>query len=107
MAIENFISVQATEGPRLAAELQQHVKSYDVDLMNLQRAEKLVPGKEFIEVQFANGAALKAKSVIISTGARWRQMNVPGENEYRKRSEEGRVGKECVRTGRSRWSAYY
>src|SRR3546814_15322781 len=51
--------------------------------MNLQRAEKLVPGKEFIEVQFANGAALKAKSVIISTGARWRQMNVPGENEYR------------------------
>src|SRR3546814_2380076 len=52
-------------------------------LMNLQRAEKLVPGKEFIEVQFANGAALKAKSVIISTGARWRQMNVPGENEYR------------------------
>src|SRR3546814_21140469 len=51
--------------------------------MNLQRAEKLVPGKEFIEVQFANGAALKAKSVIISTGARRRQMKVPGENEYR------------------------
>src|SRR3546814_1946275 len=82
MAIENFISVQATEGPRLAAELQQHVKSYDVDLMNLQRAEKLVPVKEFIEVQFANGAALKAQSVIISTGARWRQMNVPRSEDH-------------------------
>ncbi|MGH8444243.1 MAG: alkyl hydroperoxide reductase subunit F, partial [Solimonas sp.] len=83
MAIENFISVQETEGPKLAAALQQHVLGYEVDIMNLQRAEKLVPGAEFIEVQFANDASLKAKSVIVSTGARWRQMNVPGENEYR------------------------
>ncbi|HET8882037.1 MAG TPA: alkyl hydroperoxide reductase subunit F [Solimonas sp.] len=83
LAIENFISVQETEGPKLAAELQRHVQAYDVDVMNLQRAEKLIPGKDLIEVQFASGASLKAKSVVISTGARWRQMNVPGENEYR------------------------
>ncbi|MEL1265618.1 alkyl hydroperoxide reductase subunit F [Pseudoxanthomonas putridarboris] len=83
MAIENFISVPYTEGPKLAAALEQHVKDYQVDVMNLQRAEKLVPGKEFVEVQLANGATLKAKTVILSTGARWRQMNVPGENEYR------------------------
>ena len=83
LAIENFISVQATEGPKMAAALEQHVRQYDVDIMNLQRAEKLVPGKDLIEVQLANGASLKGKTVILSTGARWRQMNVPGENEYR------------------------
>ncbi|MBA3928418.1 MAG: alkyl hydroperoxide reductase subunit F, partial [Xanthomonas sp.] len=85
MAIENFISVPYTEGPKLAAALEQHVRDYQVDVMDLQRAEKLVPaGKNgLVEVQLANGASLKSKTVILSTGARWRQMNVPGENDYR------------------------
>ena len=85
MAIENFISVQETEGPKLATALEEHVKQYDVDIMNLQRADKLIPGKngELHEVHFASGATLKAKSVILATGARWREMNVPGEQEYR------------------------
>ena len=85
MGIENFISVKETEGPKLAAALEQHVKTYEVDVMNLQRAEKLTAAGAdgLIEVQLASGAALKAKTVVISTGARWRQMNVPGENEYR------------------------
>ena len=82
MGIENFISVQETEGPKLAAQLEQHVRQYDVDIMNLQRAQKLVAG-DFIEVQLESGATLKAKTVVLSTGARWRQMNVPGEAEYR------------------------
>ncbi len=85
MSIENFISVQETEGPKLAAALEQHVKQYEVDVMNLQRAEKLIPAGAdgLIEIQLASGAALKARTVVISTGARWRQMNVPGEAEYR------------------------
>ena len=86
MAIENFISVSHTEGPKMAAALEQHVKEYAVDIMNLQRAEKLIPGAnpgDLIEVQLASGASLKAKTVILSTGARWRQMNVPGEDQYR------------------------
>ncbi|CAO3452322.1 Alkyl hydroperoxide reductase protein F [Azospirillum argentinense] len=86
MAIENFISVSHTEGPKLAAALEQHVKEYEVDVMNLQRAEKLIPAEGpggLIEVQLANGASLKSKTVILSTGARWRQMGVPGEDEYR------------------------
>jgi NADH-dependent peroxiredoxin subunit F len=81
-AIENFISVKETEGPRLVSALEEHVKSYDVDIMNTQRAEKLTPG-DLIEVELASGAKLKSKSVIISTGARWRELNVPGEQEYR------------------------
>ncbi|SEE33642.1 alkyl hydroperoxide reductase subunit F [Pseudomonas coleopterorum] len=87
MAIENFISVQETEGPKLAVALEEHVKQYDVDIMNLQRAEKLVPGKDGAphEVIFASGASLKAKTLILATGARWREMNVPGEQEYRNR----------------------
>ncbi|SBV36937.1 alkyl hydroperoxide reductase, F52a subunit, FAD/NAD(P)-binding [uncultured Stenotrophomonas sp.] len=85
MAIENFISVQHTEGPKLAAALEQHVREYEVDIMNLQRASKLVPAGSdgLVEVQLENGASLKSKTVILSTGARWRQMNVPGEDKYR------------------------
>ncbi len=83
LAIENFISVKETEGPRLAAALEEHVKQYNVDIMNLQRAEALVPGQDYVEVKLASGASLKSKTVILSTGARWRDMNVPGEAEYR------------------------
>lgn len=82
LAIENFISVKETEGPKLAMALEQHVKDYDVDIMNLQRVAKLIPG-DLIEVQLESGASLKSKSVILATGARWREMNVPGEKEYR------------------------
>ena len=82
LAIENFISVKATDGPKLVMGLEEHVKDYDVDVMNLQRAAKLIPG-ELIEIQLENGASVKSKSVILATGARWREMNVPGEQEYR------------------------
>ena len=85
MGIENFISVKETEGPKLAAALEQHVLGYDVDVMNLQRAEKLVPAGAdgLVEVKLANGASLRSRTVILSTGARWRTMGVPGEEEYR------------------------
>ncbi|MFZ5636593.1 MAG: alkyl hydroperoxide reductase subunit F [Pseudomonadota bacterium] len=85
MAIENFVSVPETDGPKLAAAMERHVRDYDVDVMNLQRAERLLPAGDdgLIEVRLANGGALKSKTVILSTGARWRQMNVPGEQEYR------------------------
>jgi alkyl hydroperoxide reductase subunit F len=84
VGIENFISVKETEGHKLATGLEQHVTTYDVDVMNLQRAEALTPG-DLIEVRLSSGAALKAKSVVIATGARWREINVPGEREYRNR----------------------
>jgi alkyl hydroperoxide reductase subunit F len=87
MGIENFISVSYTEGPKLGTALEQHVHDYDVDVMNLQRAQALVPASDatggLVEVQLANGATLKSKTVVLSTGARWRQMGVPGEDEYR------------------------
>jgi NADH-dependent peroxiredoxin subunit F len=85
LGIENFISVQETEGPKFALALEEHVRRYDVDIMNLQRAKALVPGPDFIEVQLESGAALKARSVVVTTGARWRNINVPGEREYRKK----------------------
>ena len=86
MAIENFISVKETEGPKLVRALEEHVKEYEVDVMNLQRAAALVPASSaggLHEVKFENGASLKAKTVILSTGARWREMGVPGEQEYK------------------------
>ncbi|MEO4046017.1 alkyl hydroperoxide reductase subunit F [Pseudomonas sp. CAU 1711] len=86
MAIENFISVQETEGPKLARALEEHVRQYEVDIMNLQRASALVPASAeggLHEVKFDNGASLRAKTVILSTGARWREMGVPGEQQYK------------------------
>ncbi|MBS0339702.1 MAG: alkyl hydroperoxide reductase subunit F [Proteobacteria bacterium] len=83
MGIENFISIKETEGPKFALALEEHVRHYDVDIMNLQRAKALVPGQDLIELQLESGATLKTKSLIISTGARWRNINVPGEQEYK------------------------
>lgn len=86
MGIENLISVPYTEGPKLVAAMEQHVKEYDVDIMNLQRADKLIPAAkpgQAHEVRLANGASLKARTVVLATGARWRQLGVPGEAEYR------------------------
>ncbi|MBA5686066.1 alkyl hydroperoxide reductase subunit F [Rugamonas apoptosis] len=82
LSIENFVSIKETEGPKFAVALEQHVKHYEVDIMNTQRATKLLPGK-LIEVQTESGATLRSKSVIVATGARWREVNVPGEKEYR------------------------
>ena len=85
MGIENFISVKETEGPKLVAALENHVKAYEVDIMNLQRATALQPADEtgLLAVTLASGAVLQSRTVILSTGARWREMNVPGEREYR------------------------
>ncbi|CAN7530164.1 alkyl hydroperoxide reductase subunit F [Variovorax sp. LjRoot290] len=83
MGIENFISIKETEGPKFALALEEHVRNYEVDIMNLQRAAALVPGTDFIEIKLENGASLKSRSVVISTGARWRNINVPGEHEYK------------------------
>jgi NADH-dependent peroxiredoxin subunit F len=86
MSIENFISVKETEGPKLVRALEEHVREYEVDIMNLQRASALVPASSeggLHEVKFDNGASLKAKTLILSTGARWREMGVPGEQEYK------------------------
>ncbi|MBZ0435218.1 alkyl hydroperoxide reductase subunit F [Acinetobacter baumannii] len=89
MDIENFTSVQKTQGPKFAAEMEAHVREYDVDIMNLQRVSKITGADQtangLVEVELENGAKLESKTVILSTGARWREMNVPGEAEYRTR----------------------
>ncbi|NVK40735.1 MAG: alkyl hydroperoxide reductase subunit F [Oceanospirillaceae bacterium] len=82
VGIENFISVRATEGPKLVANLEQHVLDYDVDVMTAQKASKL-KRRDLVEIELESGATLKSRSVILATGARWRELNVPGEHEYR------------------------
>ncbi|WP_447555836.1 alkyl hydroperoxide reductase subunit F [Vreelandella sp. EE22] len=86
LGIENFISVSYTEGPKLVAALEQHVNDYEVDVMNLQRASGFKAAEVeggLHEVTFESGATLKSKTLVLATGARWREMNVPGEQEYR------------------------
>ena len=86
LSIENYISVLETDGPKLAAALEAHARAYDVDIMNLQKAAQIIPAEQpggLIQVKMDNGGTLKAKTVILSTGARWRNVNVPGEQEYK------------------------
>ena len=86
LAIENYISVLSTDGPKFSMALESHVKDYGVDVMNLQRGEALIPATTpggLVELKLANGGSLKSKTVILSTGARWRNVNVPGEQEYK------------------------
>jgi alkyl hydroperoxide reductase subunit F len=86
LGIENYISVLETDGPKFAAALEAHVRAYDVDIMNGQRVEALLPAAQpggLAGVKLANGATLQARSVVLSTGARWKNINVPGEAEYR------------------------
>lgn len=82
MGIENFISVKYTEGPKLSSQLEGHVAEYDIDVMSSQRAKSLRKS-DFVEVELENGAVLKSKTVILATGARWRHIGVPGEEEFR------------------------
>jgi len=89
MDIENFISVLKTQGPTFGADMEQHVRAYEVDIMNLQKVKQVRGADQttsgLVEVELANGAKLESKTVILSTGARWREMNVPGEKEYKTR----------------------
>ncbi|WP_218699410.1 FAD-dependent oxidoreductase, partial [Acinetobacter harbinensis] len=89
MDIENYTSVQKTQGPKFAAEMEAHVRSYDVDIMNLQKVSSIQGANEtadgLVAVTLDNGAQLKSKTIVLSTGARWREMNVPGEQEYKTR----------------------
>lgn len=87
LGIENYISVLATDGPKFAAALESQMKAYDVDLMPRQKAARIVPADAngLIGVELQNGATLHARSLVLSTGARWRQVGVPGEEEYRNR----------------------
>jgi len=86
MAIENFPSVEYTEGPKLAASLEAHVRQYGVEIITAQKAKTLHPAAReggLIGVELESGATLQAKTVILSPGARWRQTGVPGEAEHR------------------------
>ncbi|MDR3376622.1 MAG: alkyl hydroperoxide reductase subunit F [Ancalomicrobiaceae bacterium] len=85
LAIENLVSVPHTEGPQLAAALESNVRAYDVDIIGSQTVEALIPAKTpggFTEVRLASGASLRARTLVVAPGARWRKMNVPGEDQY-------------------------
>lgn len=86
MAIENFISLPLTDGPKLSSALENHLKTYDIDLITMQRVKKLRPtdkGEGLVQIDLESGAQLEARSLVISTGARWRQLGIPGEERYR------------------------
>jgi alkyl hydroperoxide reductase subunit F len=88
LGIENYISVLETNGPKFATDLEAHVRHYDVEIMNLQRADKITPPAkpgDLVEVTMSHGGVLRSRSVILATGARWKNVNVPGEQEYRNR----------------------
>ncbi len=89
MDIENFTSIPKTQGPKFAAAMEEHVREYNVDIMSLQKVSAIQGADQtangLVEVTLENGAKLESKTIILSTGARWREMNVPGEQTYKTR----------------------
>ncbi|MDO5692169.1 MAG: alkyl hydroperoxide reductase subunit F [Pseudomonadota bacterium] len=86
MEIANYPGIPETNGPAYAAALEQHVRNYEVDIMNTQRVAELVPAAQpggYVTVKLDNGGTLQSRTVILATGARWRNVNVPGEQEYK------------------------
>ena len=87
MGIENYVSIRKTEGPQFAVALEAHVREYEVDIMNLQRVKSMTPadsaGDDLLGIALESGASLKSKTLILAPGARWRNINVPGEHEYK------------------------
>lgn len=81
--IENFISVKETQGDTLASHIRDHVERYNVDVMTAQKAKNIAKKDDYVQVELENGAVLKSKTAIITTGARWRNIGVPGEQEYK------------------------
>lgn len=83
VGIENMIGTLYTEGPKLMAQIEEHTKSYNVDIIKVQLATSIAKKEDLIEVTLANGAVLQAKTAILALGAKWRNINVPGEDEFR------------------------
>lgn len=79
--IENLISVPYTEGPQLAAQLASHISEYDIKLLEHRRVKNVING-EIKKLELESGEYLKTKSLIVATGAKWRELGVPGEKDH-------------------------
>ncbi len=79
--IENLISVPYTEGPQLSAQLAKHIAEYPIELLEHRRVKSISKDK-LKHIELESGESLKAKSVIITTGAKWRELGIEGEKEY-------------------------
>jgi alkyl hydroperoxide reductase subunit F len=79
--IENLVSVIYTEGPQLTAQLLKHVENYDIQLFENRRVKSIAKGA-VKKLELEGGESLSAKSIIIATGAKWRELGVAGEKEY-------------------------
>lgn len=80
--IENLISVKYTEGPQLAAQLYQHISAYDIKLLEHRKVKRVQKSDAITRIELESGEFLETKSLIVATGAKWRELNIPGEKEY-------------------------
>lgn len=80
--IENVISVIHTTGEKLANDLKLHMQDYDMQIFDSRTVESVELKEPVKTVRVKGGEIFKAPQVVIATGARWRRMNVPGEEEY-------------------------
>lgn len=79
--IENMISVTYTEGPKLTSELNEHLGQYDIEVLEHRRVSHVEPGSP-VALELESGETLRTRSLIIATGANWRELQVDGEREY-------------------------
>jgi len=80
MDIENLISVSKTTGPELSGALQAHMNDYDVTVKEHLNVASVENG-EIKRVTLSSGEVIDTKTLIVATGAKWRELGVPGEKE--------------------------
>ncbi len=80
MGIENLISVPKTTGPELVGNLMEHVNDYDITLKEHVRVENIEKGN-VKTITLSSGEQIRTRSLVVATGARWRELGVPGERE--------------------------
>ncbi len=81
MGIENLISVPSTTGPKLTDDLRTHANEYDITIKEHLHVEKIESDK-VKTITLSSGEKIESKTVVIATGAKWRELGVPGEREY-------------------------
>ena len=80
--IENLISVPLTTGTELSANFEKHLREYDITLKEHVSVKEISETEdENYRIHLNTGETFETRSIILATGAQWRKLGVPGEEE--------------------------
>ncbi len=81
VGIENLISVPKTTGTELTGNMMSHMNDYEITKKEHLRVDRIEKGDKTKKLYLSTGEVIETKTIIIATGAKWRELGVPGEKE--------------------------